>query len=223
MLDGDDIFDALLADDALSRGSVRPAQQARSRAKMLSLLKAGRQALMRGTLEEMKINEVVQEAGTSVGTFYGRFENKEGFFLAIQEMVIREITVDMEKLFDRLNAEDATLKQLIKELSSFWVAIYRNNRGLYRAAFKHASTLPDAWTPFKRLGYWGSDLIAKNVLPRCKELGIDCDEHRIKTAMQFVNGLLVNSIVNDPGPVRLDSSEMEAHVAHFLCSFLDIA
>lgn len=203
-------------------GAVRPVQQARSRAKLISLLKAGRLALERGTLEEMKINEVAREAGTSVGAFYGRFENKEGFFLAIQELVIAEIDTNMVALFERLNNEGASLERFLTELASFWVSIYRSNPGLYRAAFKHSSTMPDVWTPFKRLGYRGSARIAENVLRRTVALGIECDEHQVRTAMQFVNGLLVNCIINDPGPVRLDSPEMEAHVARFLCTFLGV-
>lgn len=215
-------LEELWATEGIAGGAVKPVQQARSRAKLISLLKAGRAALERGTLEEMKINEVAREAGTSVGAFYGRFENKEGFFLAIQEMVIVEMETNMVALFDRLNEEDASLQRFLTELSSYWVSMYRSNRGLYRAAFKHSSTLPDVWTPFKRLGYRGSARIAENVLARSAKLGIDCDEHRVRAAMQFVNGLLVNSIINDPGPVRLDSPEMEAHVARFLCTFLGV-
>ena len=215
-------LEELWSREGVAGGAVRPVQQARSRAKLISLLKAGRAALERGTLEEMKINEVAREAGTSVGAFYGRFENKEGFFLAIQEMAIVEMDANMVALFDKLNKEDASLQRFLTELSSYWVSMYRSNRGLYRAAFKHASTMPDVWTPFKRLGYRGSARIAENVLARCEKLGIECDEHRVRAAMQFVNGLLVNSIINDPGPVRLDSPEMEAHVARFLCTFLGV-
>ncbi len=222
MNDSNMFLEGLWAADGLGAGAVRPAQQARSRAKLIRLLQAGRNALQAGSLEEMKISEIVREASTSVGAFYGRFENKEGFFLAIQEMVIAEIDANMMDLFDGLNARQASLPELLYKLSAFWVSLYRDNRGLYRAAFKHASTLPDAWTPFKRLGYRGSAQIAENVLSRMEELGIECDEHRVKTAMQFVNGLLVNSIINDPGPVRLDSPEMEAHVARFLCTFLGV-
>lgn len=201
---------------------VRPAQQARSKATLLALLKAGRESLEEGPLEDLKISEVASRAGTSVGAFYGRFENKEVFFYAIQETTLSELGTQLDEMFARLQETQADAHQYIDALTNFWIAIFRNNRGLYRAAFKHSSAVPGVWTPFKSLGYRGSELLVKTLLPVLANQGVESNEKQIKVAMQFVNGLLVNATINDPGPVRLDDRDMQSYVSWFLCTFLGL-
>lgn len=199
---------------------VTPARQARSGATFRALLKAGRDALEAGSLDAMTISDIARAANTSVGAFYGRFETKEAFFSAIQQTTIAEIWTGMQAMLEALDARDATAAEILESIAGFWVGFFRANRGLYVAAFKHASAQPGAWTPFKRLGWSGSALIVEKVLPRIP--GGQVDDLQVRLAMQFVNGLLVNATINDPGPVTLHDPNMEEHVARFLCSFLGI-
>lgn len=59
----------------------------------------------------------------------------------------------------------------------------------------------------------------EKLLPR---LDAKVDALQVRLAMQFVNGLLVNATINDPGPVELDDPGMEEHVARFLCVYLGV-
>jgi AcrR family transcriptional regulator len=199
---------------------VAPTRQARSSATLQALLAAGREALESGSLDAMTIGDIARAANTSVGAFYGRFDNKEAFFAAIQQTQISTIWNDMQALLERLDARDASAAEIVEAIATFWVGFFRANRGLYVAAFKHASAQPGAWTPFKRLGWSGSALIVKKLLPRLKDRRID--DLQVRLAMQFVNGLLVNATINDPGPVTLHDPNMVEHVTRFLCSFLGI-
>lgn len=210
------------AGSAVQIEGVMPTQQARSGATMLALLRAGRQALEQGGLDNMTISEIARSAGTSVGAFYGRFENKEAFFAAVQTMVISEIEVDFDAMFEALERDEVDVVEMLHAISVFWVGLFRSNRGLYQAAFKHASAQPGVWTPFKRLGYKASGMIVEHVLPRLRQMGLATEEVQIRMAMQFANGLLINSVINDPGPVKLDDPDMEVHVARFLCTFLGV-
>lgn len=207
---------------SLMGSGVRPAQQARSKATLRALLQAGHELLEEGSLEELTINDVAIRSGTSVGTFYGRFENKEVFFYAIQEKTLSELGAQLDAMFARLKKEKADASQHIESITAFWINIYRNNRGLYRAAFKHSSAAPGAWTPFKRFGYRGSNLIVDVLLPVLVNQKVSCSEMQIRAAMQFVNGLLVNATINDPGPVKLDDQDMQAYVSRFLHTFLGL-
>lgn len=198
---------------------VTPPRQARSGATFRALIKAGRNALKAGSLDAMTIDDIAHAAKASVGAFYGRFENKEAFFAAIQQITVADIWKRMQALINGLKARDASALEFLEAIGRFWVEIFRENRGLYVATFKHASTRPGAWTPFKRLGWNGSDLIAEALVPR-----LECEnaELQVRLAMQFVNGLLVNATINDPGPVQLDDPAMEGHVTRFLCLFLGV-
>ena len=206
-------------DDFLARQEVTPARQARSEATFRSLLQEGRRALDHGSLEKISISEVCRRAGTSVGAFYGRFENKEIFFTAIQQFAIGVVWDEMQRMLNELDGRDAPAAEFLEAIAKFWVHIYRENRGIYLAAFKHASARPGAWTPFKKLGWSGSALIAKRLAGR---LPGGSDELLVRQAMQFVNGLLVNATINDPGPIQLDDPGMHEHVRHFLCLYLGV-
>lgn len=206
-------------DDFLALQEVTPARQARSEATFRALIQAGSRALDGGSLEKISISEVCRAAGTSVGAFYGRFENKEVFFTAIQQSAIADVWDGIQQMLNELDARDATAAEFLEAIATFWVRIYRDNRGLYLAAFKHASTRPGVWTPFKKLGWSGSALIAKTLANR---LPGGHDDLLVRQAMQFVNGLLVNATINDPGPIHLDDPEMAGHVSRFLCLYLGV-
>jgi AcrR family transcriptional regulator len=199
---------------------VSPTRQARSSATLQALLRAGRKALETGSLDAMTIGDIAREANTSVGAFYGRFENKEAFFAAIQQTQISAIWNEMQGLLEGLDARNAASAEIVEAIAVFWVGFFRANRGLYVSAFKHASAQPGAWTPFKRLGWSSSALIVKKLLPRLTDRRID--DLQIRLAMQFVNGLLVNATINDPGPITLHDPNMVEHVTRFLCLFLGI-
>jgi hypothetical protein len=59
-------------------------------------------------------------------------------------------------------------------------------------------------------------------MPRLQALGKPRTEREIRIAFQFVNGLLVNAVLNDPGPLSVDDVEMEQNIAQFLCFFFGI-
>lgn len=205
--------------EQVDMNGVTPSRQARSEETFLALISAGSEALETGSMEAMTIGDIARAANVSVGAFYGRFENKDAFFTAIQQIKIAKVWERMQQMLQDLEDRNATAIEFIEAIAHFWVHIFRDHRGLYLAAVKHESTQPGSWTPFKRLGCSGSALIAQMVLPR---LNKKVDELQVRVAMQFVNGLLVNATVNDPGPIELNDPDMEEHIAQFLCLFLGV-
>ena len=201
---------------------VTPAMQARSQATFNGLIQAGRQVMGARDFDAVRINEIVRTAGASIGAFYGRFANKEFFFSAIQEITVSEIDAGMRALLAQPSVKQATDCKFLFTIASFWVGFYRTHRGLYLASFKHSRTRPGAWTPFKRLGRNLVSLVIKQLAPRLQRLDRPRSEREIRVAFQFVNGLLVNAVVNDPGPLSLDDPEMERSVARFLCAYFDV-
>lgn len=216
----DDLASSKIAPMRLN--GVTPARQARSERTFHALIRAGRKALEKRSFDAVTISKFVRTVGTSVGAFYGRFENKEAFFFAIQEITIAEIGADLRTYFTKPEIEEADNVAFLKAIAYCWVRVFRVHRGLYLAASKHSSTYPGAWTPFKRLGGNSAALIVEKLSPRLKKLGISDPEREIRVALQFVNSLLVNATLNDPGPIRLDDKEMEENITRFLCSFFGV-
>jgi AcrR family transcriptional regulator len=201
---------------------VTPALQARSQATFNALIQAGRRVMGAKEFEAVRISEIARTAGASVGAFYGRFANKEVFFSAIQEITVSDIEAGMRALLAQPSVEKAVASEFLFAIARFWVGFYRTHRGLYLASFKHSRTRPSSWTPFKRLGRNLVSLVIKQLAPRLRQLDRARSEREIRIAFQFVNGLLVNAVVNDPGPMSLDDAEMERSVARFLCAYFGI-
>lgn len=206
----------------MSINGVNPALQARSQATFNALIEAGRKVMEEKDFEEVTINEIARTAGVSVGAFYGRFANKEVFFAAIQEMTVEGVESDMRAMLADPKIKALSDVDFIAGLASFWVQIYRTHRGLYIASFKHARTRPGAWTPFKRLGRNIVSLVMQELEPRLQKLGKPRTERDIRIGFQFVNGLLVNAVLNDPGPLTIQETEMEQRVAEFFCAYFGI-
>lgn len=201
---------------------VTPARQVRSEATFQALVQAGRAALESGGLDKVSIGELARLSNTSVGAFYGRFENKEVFFTVVQQIALDEVEKSIRQTLDALDRKDASVTSFLKTIARLWVTLFRENRGLYRATFERASMQPAAWEPIKQLGQVGATLIADKLVPRLTGEGKACNEMQVHIAAQFVNGLLVNATINDPGPIRLDDPEMLNQVFQFLCLYLGV-
>lgn len=202
---------------------VVPARQARSEATFVALVDAGRKLLETKTFEQMTIGEVAKAAGASVSSFYARFKDKETYFAFIQERAMAEVEADLAAFLDGLAVGEIDDDELIAELARFWVRIYRSNRGVYRASFKHASAHPDIWAPFKQTGWRAAGLVAARMRRHFSKRGLRFSERDLRIGLQFANGTLINAAVNDPGPIAIDDPEMERHIARLLALFLGLA
>jgi len=201
---------------------VAPVRQPRSEATFRALIQAGRKALDEKFFDEVTIEEIARAAGASVGAFYGRFANKEAFFSAIQEITVADIEAQLNAQLARPEVEAASDAQFLAAVAKFTVGVFRGHRGLYIASFKHSSARPGAWSPIRRLGYKASGLFAAKLAPRLRKLGKPASEREIRIGLQFMNGLLVNAVLNDPGPLSLDDKNMEAYITRLLCSYFGI-
>jgi AcrR family transcriptional regulator len=201
---------------------VTPIRQSRSEATFHALIKAGRRALDAKSFDEMTIEDIARAASTSVGAFYGRFANKEAFFAAIQEITVKDIEAQLEAQLTQPEIEDASDEKFLEAIARLSVAVFRAHRGLYIASFKHASARPGAWSPIRRLGHKASGLFAARLAPRLKRLGKPATEREIRIGLQFMSGLLVNAVLNDPGPLSLDDKEIEIYICRFLCAFFGV-
>jgi AcrR family transcriptional regulator len=201
---------------------VTPPHQARSEATYHALIEAGRKALANQSFEKTTIAALARSAGTSVGAFYGRFENKQAYFSAIQETVVAEIAAEVRDSFDALDAAGGDTVDFLGLLAEVLAGIFRDNKGLYRAAFKDASALPHIWTPFKRLGWAIASMAAAKLTPRLAQIGRPATERDVRIAIQFMNGMLVNATINDPGPIHLEDDEMVPYLKRMLFAFLAV-
>lgn len=201
---------------------VTPRQQARSEATFRALVAAGSRALEERDFDAMAIGDIARRAGVSVGAFYGRFENKEAFFSAIQEITVAGIEAQLEATLAGPAARRARAAQLLARVARFSVGVFRAHRGFYVASSKHSSMRPGAWSPVRRLGHRVAERVAARLAPRLAAEGHPASEREIRIALQFMNGLLVNAVLNAPGPLSIDDRETERYITRMLRAFFGL-
>jgi AcrR family transcriptional regulator len=112
---------------------IQQPQQARSRETMGQILDAASQILETRTFEELTIAEVVQQAGTSVGAFYGRFTDKEGLLQALDERFFQEFEADISAMLTPSHWVGKSMASIIEDVTRLLVHTYSKDKGVLRS------------------------------------------------------------------------------------------
>jgi AcrR family transcriptional regulator len=200
---------------------VARSRQRRSRETTLRLLRSGAGMLRTRSLAELSIETLCAEVGVTVGAFYSRFECKESYFNALMALAARDGEARLATLSAR---KDARLDARCRDIVAGIVAWMRDHEGVLRAALQHDDTRPDKWTAFKGLARATTARATPLLLPAMGTAGSKsrgaAKIRAIAFGFQVVLGTLVNAILNDPGPLSIRSTEMEARLADCLLLLL---
>ena len=112
---------------------VQQPQQARSRETMSQILDAAAQILETKTFEELTLAEVVRQAGTSVGAFYGRFKDKEGLLHALDARFFEKFEAGVRELLSQPGWRQASFAQIVRDVTRFLAETYHRQKGLLRS------------------------------------------------------------------------------------------
>ena len=201
----------------IERSNAKPAPQARSAALREAFLKAGFELLNEHSLDNLSVPQIAKRAGSSVGGFYSRFENKEAFFLCLRdEQVSRGVALVDEKLPATL-FEQSDTSAIVETIVATYCDIFNGpGRGVLRETFMQLNRSPELWAPMRESGRYASDYITENLTPR---LGDDA-EPRIRFAVQVMLSVLVNDLVNPNHPFKSQQHEFQQYLATMLTPFL---
>ena len=185
------------------RPTLRQPTQTRSRESTEALLEIGRRLIEQRGVDDCSMNEVAAAAGSSVGSLYFRFGNKERF---VSEVMRRQVDATREQIARFLAEMDAKLTsppEMIEAVTKWLVVEYSKNQGLLRAQIRRALDDPKEWQPFQKVG---SELVdgTIRILERSPDVPPDTDwQRRMRIIMQMILGTLNNAIINRPGPLEL--------------------
>ncbi len=111
---------------------ITPPQQNRSQQTMNKIMDAAAALLETKSFDELTINEIVAEAGCSVGAFYGRFKDKETLLHALDDRYV-ERYLEMGKVFLRPGPRtDQDLQETVRELVEVTIQLNEMDPGLMR-------------------------------------------------------------------------------------------
>jgi AcrR family transcriptional regulator len=104
--------------------SVRPPQQARSRATLERALQAGVEILKEGDWEAFTVAEVCRRANVAMGSLYSRFPTKQALLLTVQTRLVAEFAAEEQAIFadaswDSLDTPQ-TIERAVREVGAFF-------------------------------------------------------------------------------------------------------
>ena len=176
-----------------------------------ALLEAGRSLLEQISYEGLSVSDLCKKAHLTTGAFYRRFEGKDAFFLALQRLALDDALRTQHALVEQFGDAQrapATLEQaslVVVDSVRLW---HLHHRGVLRASMQRRDHTSGGWQPFKEFARGFVQDIAAKMAAMSELRGRDDAAQRLTIGFQVVIGTMINSALNDPGPLRLDEAAM---------------
>jgi AcrR family transcriptional regulator len=136
---------------------VRPPRQERSRETLDRLLDALEALLDDREFDEVSVADIAAKAGRTVGSFYGRFDDKDAALFALHLRHLEDDRRAAAEYFRRDRWRDRSLTETVRELVTTLVMAYRHPRPAFRTVVLRSVSMPA-------------------FLAQCKDVGVEVGE-----------------------------------------------
>ena len=195
---------------------IRPPRQLRSQETLERLLDAGEGLLAQYGYAGMRLRDVADAAGSTVGAFYLRFGEKESLFRAIQDRFIERTRARWAADLAPERFSGRSAEEVVTRLVGIVVTTFRENRALLRA-FAHKRALEsEPGGPMRGFGLQVAAWLVAVLAERRHELAAQDLECAVGFGMQMVLSTLVAAVLNDPGPIVLDDKALLGGRVHHI-------
>jgi len=183
-------------------GALPAARQDRSRITAERFVQAALDLLQTRTFDELSVADLARQAERSVGAFYQRFGSKDDFLASL-------LTTYMgarERTAERLLAEAHDEGVVETVLTDAYDALMRN-RNLWHAALRKSAQNPGFWSQLHSFVHRRPLMMAAR-LGEIRGHALEPDEvYRLRIALQVFNSVINNQMMNNPGPLSLNTPE----------------
>ncbi|PHP65433.1 hypothetical protein CSC94_18915 [Zhengella mangrovi] len=177
---------------------VHPAQQQRSRRIRDAFINSGVEMLNSMRLADLKVSDLAEASGGSVGSFYNRFEDKEAYFRALRAAAIAscneeiQARVNIDRLYE-LEPEIA-LDELVDLMADLFTGPMR---GVLRESLLRILEPDDPWAPMRDSAREIMRYYRKAFASQFPQFGEEETKTRLSFCFQLIVGALQNDLVND--------------------------
>jgi len=149
---------------------IRPPQQARSQETLDRILDAAEVLIAAKGFDDTPISEIVSRAGSSVGAFYTRFEDKDALIHALYERFLEQAMATSDVALDPDRWAGCGVGEILDSVVRFLVSIYREQQGLLAAFAIRTRTHPEFRARQERLSHYVSEQLCALLLARSEEI-----------------------------------------------------
>jgi len=177
--------------------TMRPPQQARSRATLHRFLEAAIELLGDRQFEQASVAEIARRARSSVGAFYARFADKDALLAYINERLFEEGRQLWDEFLAPERWQERGTAEIVGAVVSRLVERRRANRGLLRALSLYARSRPDpAFSAHARaMNRHVHRKLAELLLARPREIAHPDPEQAIAFGLLMVDGATREAIL----------------------------
>jgi len=169
---------------------VTPPQQARSQQTLDRILASAEVLIAEKGFEDTPISEIVRHAGSSVGAFYARFEDKHALLHAISGRFVEQAMATADAALDPTRWSGAPIDEILRSVVRFLVSIYREQAGLLRAFVIRNHTDTEFRARQERLTLYVNRAVRELLLARRDEIGHPDPEGAVRFILMLIFGSL---------------------------------
>ena len=197
---------------------MKPSRQKRSASTAAALIEAGRRLLHDRSLEDLSIEAICAGAKTTVGAFYGRFENKEHFFLTLQRVQTMRTEQSIRDFVARHPKGASSIDALCLDIVDEAIGNFRSNLGVMRASLQHSKE--GMWEVIKKSGDRYRVILVELLSPYLSSVPPSERRLRILFAYQALAGVLVHAVLINPGPLALEDDQIRDELFRLVKAYL---
>ena len=120
---------------------LHPAKQDRSRETQARILQATARLLGKEPFESISVRRIVDEAGTSIGSFYARFRDKNALLSVLYAEYEEQLQARLARL-EESTADARSLEEVAELIIQHFVATFGEVPNLSRALYEYATRSP---------------------------------------------------------------------------------
>jgi AcrR family transcriptional regulator len=204
--------------------SVARPKQARSEETLYRLLDAAEALIEEKGLGDASIPEIVRRAGSSVGGFYARFQDKDALLRALEERFFEQVSARLEALADERRWADARLEEIVDACAAELVSVAGERRNLIAAFLIRAAHDPAVREGGLRFRRRVAERITRLLGARGERIGHPEPALAIDLGVQFAFGLMLQRAV--AGEIRaagrtLSDDELRREIARSFLAYLE--
>ncbi len=143
---------------------MEPATQDRSRKTERALRTAAHRLLAERPFDKIRVSDLTERAGVSVGTFYRRFRDKRALLHLADEALLEDLLVEFDEEMSDERMSGKSLAEIVQTYVGLMVRKFRENRATILQVIRHAD--PEDASAFGERG----EAFNRHVHGRLKEL-----------------------------------------------------
>ena len=205
---------------------VRAPLQARSQATLDRILDAAEALVAEKGFDDTPVSEVASRAGSSVGAFYNRFQDKAGLLYALYARFLDQATATADDALDPSRWEGARIPDILDAVVPFLVSVFRERRGLMRAFSLRNHTDPEFRARQERLSHHVSSRLGVLLMARRGEIGHEDPERAAAFGLSMVFSTIEDAVLFGDmrsGFLVLSDSDLAAELTRAYLAYLGVA